>query len=83
MIRPLSKGLRGSILESVFGCFFSTAAISFIWGGGLYARLTRSDRLLDEMGGLALAAVFGVLGGVTKVAQQHLEVPDDQADKEL
>ena len=47
------------------------------------ARLTRSDRLLDEMGGLALAAVFGVLGGVTKVAQQHLEVPDDQADKEL
>jgi len=31
-------------------------------GGGLYARLTRSDRLLDEMGGLALAAVFWCAG---------------------
>ena len=71
------------VLGGLAWCFFSIAAISFMWGGGLYARLTRSDRLLDEMGGWALAAVFGLLGGVAKIAQQRLEVAEDEADKAL
>jgi len=77
-----TRSVLRAFLGGLVWCFFSIAAISFMWGGGLYARLTRSDRLLDEMGGLALAAVFGLLGGVTKVAQQRLQVPGGEAQKE-
>jgi hypothetical protein len=67
------KSVVKLVLRGVTWLFLATAFVAFWEGGSLIrAHSTKTDRVLAEMEGIGIAALFGGLGTVTKLAEEQL-----------
>jgi hypothetical protein len=63
---PSTKGKLGELFRAVAWLLFGTAGLAIWVGGRAISEFAKTDRVLGEMGGIALAAVLIGLGAVVK-----------------
>jgi hypothetical protein len=74
----LPKSLLRGLLETLAWISFLIAALSFWAGGRAIHEFAKTDRVLAEFEGLAIAGLFGLFGAALRNAAENF----DEADQE-
>jgi hypothetical protein len=62
-----------TLLRGMAWFFFGIAGLAFWFGGGIISIVTRADRFLGEMGGIAVALLCAGLGAISMAAEDRFE----------
>lgn len=68
-----------SVLRGVSWLLLTIAGLSFWVGGRAITEFAKTDRILGEMLGLAIAVVTGAIGFLVKSAADNLDSGEDSA----
>jgi hypothetical protein len=72
-MNPSRSSTAKSLLRGMAWLFFAIAGLAFWFGGGVISAVARTDRILAEIEGIALALLCVGLGTIAKVAEDRLE----------
>jgi hypothetical protein len=61
------------LLRGMTWLFVAIAAFTALWGAAVINAFAKTQRILAEMEGFALAMLFGGLGLIAKLVEDHLE----------
>jgi hypothetical protein len=75
------KATLASLLRGVAWLFVVLAGLAFWVGGRAISEFAKTERVLAEMEGIALAVLFGGLGAIAKTAADRVE--EDEGDISL
>jgi len=68
-----------ALLRGVFWLLLVVAGLAFLVGGRASSEFAKTDRILAEMEGIALAVVVGALGFAAKTAADNLDEGKDSS----
>jgi hypothetical protein len=72
-MKPSIRSTVKLLLRGVAWFLFAIAGLTFWMGGSVIGVFEKTDRILAEMEGTAIAALFAGLGAAAKFAEEHFE----------
>jgi hypothetical protein len=80
-MKPSIKSTVKLLLRGVAWLLFAIAVLTFWLGGRVISVFAKTDRILAELEGIGIAALFAGLGATAKFAEEHFQ--EDKKDETL